>query len=456
MSVSRAANDFFDEEVGFEDDDGTGFDGPNATRDDAWQLDKRWALFMNPRMHGNCFNPWQFLKVDVFQRTNVCCTFFDRMMKFEWPTAKEFHNEDGMWNHPFMQYLRVNMGTPEGVPYCEFCQGRQRDDLPIRASRKKAALDSQRMLQDKFDEMPGFVYRGRISELGEQLDALSVELKRKKGEIWKPLKGSRAVYRRDIRISGFQNLGRVAQLGCSHAGTAPFLAEAANDLTIVDWQKNQLENVGELMAALGLEAVRVPVTEISTLPLPDGQFDGVWIDGQRWFARAGRQELLAEARRILKPGGRLRVVLAYGPGAIAQRILESTDPVQVERLCTILDASGTYDGPGSFVTVETLMAAVKAAGFTLDKERPPQERPIGRMLREMPALGRDLKAIASRFRTAAFLAEVRLNPSLLDGMEEFMSYTAIAVDHGHKRHPRRERTTKAPLPLVTTSPARKL
>lgn len=436
--------DFFDDEIMLDEDDDSGLatrqpppepvDG--TQRDKNWGSDKRWTLFMNPRMHGLCFNPWQFLKVDVFGRSNVCCAYFGRLPKFEWLSAKEFHGPDGMWNHPFMVHMRGKSGTDEEVPYCGFCQGRYRPDLPGRTARRLAVVESQKLLQDKIDEVVRFDYAGTIDTLPEDLSEWSFPLARKAGYDWFPFKSKRQYYRRDVRMSHFQNIGSVAQLGSSGAAYAPFLAEPNNRLTVVDWQKNQLLNVAELLEALGLEGhTTIHHEDPAHLPFEKNSLDGVWLDARRWFDRVPPREMLREVRRVLKMDAKLRVVCAPGVGALTRKIVHAESPERAEELLAVLRSEGRDRGPDTYFAMETMYQELKQAGFALDKERPAQIKPIGSKWREVPHLGRDVHEVADRLESPAFRAEVAASETMLDGLEEFFTFNAAKADITRARIP---------------------
>ena len=95
----------------------------------------------------------------------------------------------------------------------------------------------------------------------------------------------------------------VVELGCGTAYMAAFLARHGASVVGVDPTPAQLETARRLQQATGLEfpLVEAPAEEV---PLPDASFDlavseygaSLWADPERW---------LAEAARLLRPGGRL-------------------------------------------------------------------------------------------------------------------------------------------------------
>ncbi len=420
----------FDDDLDISEDDvGTlpvnSLRAPTDDEREKWQLGRRWSLFMNPRMFGLCFNPWQFLKVDIFRQTNVCCTYFGRLPEFQFVSAKDFHGEDGMWNHPFMQHLRAKDGSEDEVPYCGFCQGRYRPDLPSRSARRLAIVESQKLLQDKMDEVVTFAYSGRLKDLDEDLSTFQFPLKRRDGWMWAPFKSKRQFYRRDVRMAGFQNIGPIAQLGAGPAAYAPFLAEPGNTLTLVDWQPKQIANVAELMAELELP-VHTEVVAKSGLELPfeDESLSGVWLDAHRWLDQYPCPTVFAEIRRVLKPEGVLRVVRAPSSGSLIMQIAETTDQEEAEALIEVLRNEAKLSGPAVYFTVEKVYRTMKRLGFVVNKRRPPQIHVEGPAYREIPTLGRDLTVIADQLQDADFRAELANTPALQEGLETAISFNA--------------------------------
>ncbi|MFD2181975.1 rhodoquinone biosynthesis methyltransferase RquA [Rhodoplanes azumiensis] len=105
--------------------------------------------------------------------------------------------------------------------------------------------------------------------------------------------------------------GRTLQVACAYGDLTPHLVErvSAGDGTvdIVDVLPVQLDNLRRKLAADA--PVRLVETDSSALPLPDASYDRVLLffllheQPESW-----RRRTLAEAVRVLKPGGRLVIV----------------------------------------------------------------------------------------------------------------------------------------------------
>jgi cyclopropane fatty-acyl-phospholipid synthase-like methyltransferase len=117
------------------------------------------------------------------------------------------------------------------------------------------------------------------------------------------------VYRRLERPFG--DAGRLLDLGCGAGATARAVARRAprtsvTGVTLVPWQREQAE---ALARAHGLQdRVRIVEADFRALPWPDGSFDAAYaIESACHSPAADKHEFLAEAARIVKPGGRLVV-----------------------------------------------------------------------------------------------------------------------------------------------------
>jgi cyclopropane fatty-acyl-phospholipid synthase-like methyltransferase len=117
------------------------------------------------------------------------------------------------------------------------------------------------------------------------------------------------VYRRLERPVG--DTGRLLDLGCGAGATARAIARTApaasvTGVTLVPWQRQQAQI---LTQAAGLQdRVHVVEADYRALPWPDGAFDGAYaIESACHAGGADKRDFLAEAARVVKPGGRLVV-----------------------------------------------------------------------------------------------------------------------------------------------------
>lgn len=103
---------------------------------------------------------------------------------------------------------------------------------------------------------------------------------------------------------------RVADLGCG-AGVDAILAAAevgpAGRVVGVDMLAEMVERARRFAADAGADNVELRRAEMESLPLPDGSVDVVISNGTVNLS-ARKSRVLAEAHRVLRPGGRLCVV----------------------------------------------------------------------------------------------------------------------------------------------------
>jgi len=145
----------------------------------------------------------------------------------------------------------------------------------------------------------------------------------------------------------------VLDLGCGTGRHSLWLASAGATVTGVDFSEGMLE---EARAKAGAEAVRFLAHDLQQpLPFAAGSFDVV-VSGLVLEHLAALEAFFAEARRVLRPGGRA-VVSAMHPAMFLKGVqARFTDP-----------ASGEKVQPGSFAHSigEFVMAAVRA-GFAIE------------------------------------------------------------------------------------------
>ena len=101
--------------------------------------------------------------------------------------------------------------------------------------------------------------------------------------------------------------GRYADLGIGDGMLTLMLSEVAKSVTAVDISPEMLAQLRARAAKQGITNVETVEGEIEDLPLPDGSFDVVVLS-QALHHAVHPARALAEARRILVPGGRLLVI----------------------------------------------------------------------------------------------------------------------------------------------------
>jgi len=111
-----------------------------------------------------------------------------------------------------------------------------------------------------------------------------------------------------IRLAGVRPEHRVLDAGTGIGGTARMLAhEIGCRVTAVDLTPEFCQIAERLDRAVGLqELIEVKQADVLELPFEEGTFD-VLISQHVQMNIADKQALYAEARRVLKPGGRLAI-----------------------------------------------------------------------------------------------------------------------------------------------------
>lgn len=101
---------------------------------------------------------------------------------------------------------------------------------------------------------------------------------------------------------------RVLDAGCGVGGSSVWLAENVGASVVgINLSARQLEIAGQLAAAHGVSAMtQFCVQNYNDIKFPDGSFDVVWGLESICYAES-KERFLAEAARVLKPGGRLVV-----------------------------------------------------------------------------------------------------------------------------------------------------
>lgn len=96
---------------------------------------------------------------------------------------------------------------------------------------------------------------------------------------------------------------RILEIGCGAGANLLFLAQEGFDATGLDGSAVALERAGQRLAERGL-AARLDQGDAMALPYAEDSFDCV-IDVECVYAntKADSRVILAEARRVLKPGG---------------------------------------------------------------------------------------------------------------------------------------------------------
>ncbi|KZL05222.1 Methyltransferase domain protein [Pseudovibrio axinellae] len=266
-----------------------------------------------------CTYPWKRLDiVSGDNRTKVCSDFPTRLPVFNWPTTEDFHNENNMWNHPFMQYMRQNMGTTSAVPYCDLCVRANKRSPKNFDWRDTARSETKKIFTKIESERIAKSYRGCVNK--ELVNSYNELLWKQRSTV--PFHRSIDEYRKQIWINNLHNSGSLLQIGVKKPAYSIFLAEANENLDIADFSKDRLKLAANTLEHFGLSTSQHHLNGSGKLPFADSSFNAVWIDGEIIYS-ANREFLFSELRRILKPNSRLHVNRAFSVGELLRRFLNA-------------------------------------------------------------------------------------------------------------------------------------
>ncbi|MEP3948396.1 methyltransferase domain-containing protein [Ascidiaceihabitans sp.] len=267
-----------------------------------------------------CTYPWNRLDIVLRDnRTKVCSDFPIRLPRFDWPTTEDFHKEDQMWNHPFMQRMRGGMGTTDAVPFCDICVRSNKRAVNNYDWRRKAQTETRKLYHSIEGKLREDVFRGDLNEIGEGLSEM--RFLKPNGRTVRLFKDKTMFYRRRVSKHRFFQIGRVLQIGLRNALVSPFLAEANPHFEAADFSRVKGDFMTSVVSRFGIDAKATQLDPLKPLPFADDSFDGVWLDGQTLF-RMDRDALFHELKRVLAADGVVHVQEAYGAGMLLRMILD--------------------------------------------------------------------------------------------------------------------------------------
>ena len=158
----------------------------------------------------------------------------------------------------------------------------------------------------------------------------------------------RAATRDLAQLAGLRSGARVLHVGCGIGGPARTLAvEYGCHVTGIDLTESYVEAGRVLTERVGLnETVSLQVGNALDLPFDEGSFDVVWMQHVGMYV-GDKGRLYREARRVLRPGGRLALheIVAGSISPIRYPVPWATDPsssflASPDRLLDALAESG--------------------------------------------------------------------------------------------------------------------
>jgi SAM-dependent methyltransferase len=176
-------------------------------------------------------------------------------------------------------------------------------------------------------------------------------------------------FRRVIRRSKFNGLGRIADMGSGFGRWALFLAEV-ND-RVVGFERNNggVAFAGRLADYFGIRNVDYHVADLTALPADDSSFDGIWFGNILHLT--DRAKALGEANRVLRVGGRLAATKFNAVGVVVQKLVDGVgrggiaDPMAQFRLRS-LEAGPDFDGFPNYGDPDGVQEILARFGFELD------------------------------------------------------------------------------------------
>lgn len=138
---------------------------------------------------------------------------------------------------------------------------------------------------------------------------------------------------------------RCLEIGCGQGAVTRLLVERFGaQVVATDFDPEQVAVAQERLADLG-ERVEVRVVDARAMPFDDAQFDGVFSFGVLHHILGGWRQAIAEAARVLKPGGWFvftDMILPPRAGRLVRRLLPRLDQLEETALHACLAENGLH------------------------------------------------------------------------------------------------------------------
>lgn len=134
----------------------------------------------------------------------------------------------------------------------------------------------------------------------------------------------RALHRALVELTVTEPVGDLLDIGCGRGRLLKLLSSRAKRAIGVDIDANARDLARAELLLAGLENCSLRFGDMRRLPFPDEDFDTIILDDVLG-AGAGPVDALAEARRLLRPGGRLILLARVREADVAARSRELAD-----------------------------------------------------------------------------------------------------------------------------------
>ncbi len=171
-----------------------------------------------------------------------------------------------------------------------------------------------------------------------------------------------------IERIGFVGIGRVIDIGCGYGRITPFLAEVNDSVDGLDHNEGALEIARAIATLMGLDNCAFHHGSATALSFDDGVFDGFFCHAMLNYAHRG--QVLSEARRVLKPGGRLFIGKYNSYGIMLVKYLKDfrekgREAPLAKWVRNVLSQGPLFDGRPNLGSADTIGQVLEDHGFAV-------------------------------------------------------------------------------------------